>query len=137
MSQCPEEDYWDSDGVRHLSSYRLEDALQRWLVKRLFFSHSLTTYNTSTEGKCLKFLRERYPCACIVNPRDVPLDPTWDFDTCMRRLLPEVGKCDTLVYYKDDSYSPGVDAEIEEALRLSIPIVKLKTSEGEGEIECT
>ena len=101
---------------------------------RLFFSHSLTTYNTPIENKCLELLRGKYPDHYVINPKDILMDKsisgTTPEDQFRKEMecyfLPRVRECDILAYYKDDSYSPGVDMEIAEATRLGIPIIKLE-----------
>ena len=91
----------------------------------IFFSHSLTTYYTQAEKLCLEFIRTHYPNYYIINPRDIALEHHWDFDACMRHLLPEVQRCEILFWYKDDSHSPGVDTEIAEAHRLGKQVREL------------
>lgn len=100
-------------------------------MNRLFFSHSLTTYNTPIENKCLSLLRDKYPDGYIINPKYVeiiePINNPQDFRRVMEDyILPIVRSCNILVWYKDDSYAPGVDMEIAEATRLGIPIIKLE-----------
>lgn len=90
----------------------------------IFFSHSLTTYNTSIEDRCLDALKKRYPDYKIINPRDISMPD--DFNETMKCILPLVSQCDMLVWYKDGSYSPGVDMEIVEAHRFKIPAVRLE-----------
>jgi len=97
----------------------------------VFFSHSLTTYDTPIEVRCLRIVRQKYPNCKIVNPKYVqvpgPLDTPEDFANMMEKyILPIVRSCDVLVYYKDDSYSPGVDMEIAEASGLGIPVYRLE-----------
>ena len=102
--------------------------MQRNIV---FFSHSLTTYNTDLEVKCLTIIKKLYPRCKIINPRDYD-SPTYSsnskeqFDQEMKLYwLPMVRGSNALVYFKDDSYSPGVDMEIAEANKQGIPIMNL------------
>jgi hypothetical protein len=100
-------------------------------MMRLFFSHSLTTYDTPIEDKCLSLLRSKYPDCHIINPKYVqitePINKPQDFRRVMEDyILPIVRSCNILAWYKDDSYAPGVDMEIAEATRLGIPIIKLE-----------
>lgn len=97
----------------------------------VFFSHSLTTYNTYLESKCLAIIKNRYPRLKVINPRDYnsptySSNPKEQFDKEMKLYwLPMVREANALVYFKDDSYSPGVDMEIAEAIKQGIPITNL------------
>ncbi len=98
---------------------------------KLFFSHSLTTYNSSVEDNCLSLLQAKYPNHHVVNPKYIeitePINTPEDFARIIEDyILPIVKSCNILAYYKDDSFSPGVDMEIAEAQRLAIPIVRLE-----------
>ncbi len=106
---------------------KMAEGLARKDGRLIFFSHSLTSYYTSAESSCLEFISTFYHHYYVINPRDIPLEPTWDFDTCMKHILPRIEGCNILLYYKDDSHSPGVDMEIAEANRLNIPVIKLET----------
>lgn len=102
-------------------------------MKKIFFSHSLTTYNTTIEDDCLAFLQKEYFDHNIVNPKYIlmdkwiiPITPEEQFKREMEYyFLPRVRECNILAYYKDDSYSPGVDMEISEATKLGIPVVRI------------
>ncbi len=93
-------------------------------MKTIFFSHSLTTYNTIAESKCLGILERDYPEYYIINPAHQNLPD--DFNQAMKCALPLLASCNILAYYKDNSYSPGVDMEIAEAKRLNIAIINLE-----------
>ena len=47
-------------------------------------------------------------------------------------VLPLARKCDVLAYYKDGSYSPGVEREVLEARRCRVAIVHLEVVTGEA-----
>ena len=86
----------------------------------IFYSHSLTTYNTNIEETCENYLRDKYPDSHVINPKYIqitePINTPGDFDRMMKDyILPIVRSCDILAWYKDESYSPGVDMEIAEA----------------------
>jgi hypothetical protein len=97
----------------------------------VFFSHPLTTYNTQTEDKCLKYIQALYPNCEIINPSNIeitiPITTPQEFTDIMRLyILPIVRSSNLLAYYKDESFAPGVDMEIAEATRLHIPIIDLR-----------
>jgi len=97
----------------------------------IFFSHSLTTYGTDIESRCLAFLKSQHPNSEIINPHLIEIkesiDTSEEFERVMRLyILPIVRSCDLLAYYKDDGYSPGVDMEVAEAERLHIPVKKVE-----------
>lgn len=96
------------------------------ITPTVFFSHSMTTYSSAVEERCLITIKKMFPKYRIINPRDVPLNAEWDFDACMTHLLPLVHNSKAVAWYKDDSYSPGVDIEIAEATRLGIVVVKVE-----------
>ncbi len=98
---------------------------------KLFFSHPLTTYNTPAEDKCLSLLGRDYPDYHIIDPKYIEITKLIktpeEFKEIMNDyILPIVRDCQLLVYYKDDSHSPGVDMEIAEAKRLNIPVINLE-----------
>jgi hypothetical protein len=95
-------------------------------MNKLFFSHSLTSYNTIGELKSLGWIREKYPDYEVVNPRELKLPD--DFNKAMAIVLPMVKICNILVYYKDGSYSPGVDIEIQTAIETGITVDKIPWS---------
>lgn len=99
-------------------------------MKKIFFSHPLGTYSTEAEDKYLELLKLKYPYSKIINPKYIeitePIITPEDFRRVMEDyILPIVKSCSILAYYKDDSYAPGVEMEIEEATRLGILIVNL------------
>lgn len=98
---------------------------------RLFFSHSLATYGTEVESACLGWLHEHYPGCHIINPKYIQITEDIatpaDFNRMMADyILPIVRSCHTVTFYKDGSYSPGVDAEVEEAKRQGLAVVEIR-----------
>ena len=120
--------HWKDWNVEWQKYGESRSLLKHGVVHMLFFSHSLTSYKTPQVRKCLEFLREEYPYYGVVNPECVPLEGL-SFDDCMTRVLFLVRLCDLLVFYRDGSYSPGVDMEIAEAKGMGIPLVELRLSE--------
>jgi hypothetical protein len=96
-------------------------------MNKLFFSHSLTSYGTAKEQKSLDWVRDKYPDCEIINPVELNLPD--DFDEAMAIVLPKVKRCNILVYYKDGSYSPGVEAEIKTAIDNGITVDKVPWGE--------
>jgi len=98
-------------------------------VKVVFFSHSLTSYSSPEERECVFYLRDKYRGCELLDPSRLRLPD--DFDKAMKVVLPLVRKCDVLAYYKDGSYSPGVDCEVLEAHKHGVVVVHLEVITGE------
>lgn len=104
----------------------------------IYFSHSKPDYNTEYELNCINEIKNRYPDAEIINPKDikisdndkVPLSGRYNYFMKMmsKYYFSEIDKCDLLIVAKSKSgkYSSGVKKEIEYANSINKSIEDLE-----------
>lgn len=99
---------------------------------KIYFAHGKIYYDTEYELNCLNKIKELYPTAEIINPKDIILDEedkeTKDFGCFMRQMnkyyFPTIKKCDILIVAKNKSGKlyGGTQKEIIYAIEIKIKV---------------